>query len=191
MAHATWCIILLLALAVIVPLTTLAQPPASTHRLAPAFVDVTATAIPADAAVILAEGDAADGARAQKIDLMHQNGRLIWAVIVVSKGDKRTRVLIDAANGVAHGPTYPSEKLTRSHEEPPVLPPQLSLHGAIIRAERAVHGRVLAAFLEGEDGAAHYVVELVVRGRKIQVEMDADSGKLFPQTDEDTELWHH
>lgn len=180
--------LLLLMLVVIAPLEAFAHPPVSRTLSALKSACAADVPIPAEEAVTRAEGFVGKGARAQKINLIRRGGRPAWALIV-AKGNELTRVLIDTASGTAYAPAH-AAKPTNTHEEPPVLPTQLPLHDAIIRGERAVHGRALAADLESEDGTAHFTVELDVRCRKVEIEMDADSGKLLPQTDEDAESDH-
>lgn len=166
-----------LAILLIAVTPTLNAGPASpAPKLNSAFAEAV---IDAASAVSQAELKLGNQARAQSINHAHLGKRDVWIVVLANQG-VRVRESVDEVTGEVSPPTRVLDVAARG-EEPPVLPPVLSLGNAITRAERALHARVLSASLEAEDQVAHYDIELITHGKHISIEMDADSGRIQPE----------
>lgn len=162
----------------------LAHPPTAANKKSMHLLSAVPP-IQATDAVTLAQRAVGARGRAQAIKLLTGHTGPAWMVVVATE-EGRFRVLVDAEHGRPSAPVLQPEETVPPDEEPPILPPLLSLRDAITRIDQMLHGHVIAADLERDEGSARYKLKLLIHGRQQTIEMDADTGSLIRQpTDND------
>lgn len=141
---------------------------------------------PADAVAKASEAAGAEQAVEISLDMHEQNGRRLvaWEVEFVKNGNM-IEVLIDAKTGALI--ERDEEKDEDEAEEYLELlgAGSRSLKSVLVNLDKTVHGQVFAAQIEEDDDLAVWEVLVVHRGDAGEVEINAKTGKILPEGDED------